>query len=231
MMSRFSVWKDCHNLKSKYRPWAQISAIASFVPRSDPCWGVPSPNPAALPSGSFFLCPESAFNESIHSLQQSPPDKASIRHLCRTRKISLRPGRRIFIFSQAKKYNTPHRSHVIKTRLSDEEYEEFLERCRIYDIPQAEMIRSALTKLQIYPIIKATTVSDQYLSALNDLLIESKRIGNNLNQIAHALNAGYHPDESTISDIQSAIGGLASWRQAVLKEVGDQIGNDQAYRL
>lgn len=131
----------------------------------------------------------------------------------------------------AKKYNTPHRSHVIKTRLSDEEYEEFLERCRIYDIPQAEMIRKSLTKLQIHPIIKATTVSDQYLSALNDLLIESKRIGNNLNQIAHALNAGYHSDASTINDIQSAIGGLAAWRQSVLKEVGDQIGNDQAYRL
>ena len=43
--------------KSKYRPWYQISLPASSVPRSSTCWGVPSPNPAALPYGSFFLCP------------------------------------------------------------------------------------------------------------------------------------------------------------------------------
>jgi|GEM_PF-6418148 len=29
-----------------------------------------------------------------------------------------------------KRYNTPHRSHVVKTRLTDEEYADFTERLR-----------------------------------------------------------------------------------------------------
>ena len=50
-----------------------------------------------------------------------------------------------------KKYNTPHRSHVIKTRLDDDEYDLFQTQCKTYDISQAEMIRQSLTKLKIRP--------------------------------------------------------------------------------
>ena len=37
-----------------------------------------------------------------------------------------------------KRYNTPHRSHVIKTRLSDEEYADFTKRLAPYGISQSE---------------------------------------------------------------------------------------------
>ena len=33
-----------------------------------------------------------------------------------------------------KKYNTPHRRHVVKTRLSDEEHDDFMERLAAYQI-------------------------------------------------------------------------------------------------
>ncbi len=39
-----------------------------------------------------------------------------------------------------KRYNTPHRSHVIKTRLSDEEYADFTKRLAPYGISQSEFI-------------------------------------------------------------------------------------------
>ena len=45
-----------------------------------------------------------------------------------------------------KKYNTPHRHRVIKTRLTEEEYAEFSERVSLCKMSQAEFIRQALTK-------------------------------------------------------------------------------------
>ena len=42
-----------------------------------------------------------------------------------------------------KKYNTPHRCHVVKTRMTEEEYADFTERLKHYDMSQAEFIRQA----------------------------------------------------------------------------------------
>ena len=38
-----------------------------------------------------------------------------------------------------KRYNTPHRSHVVKTRLTDEEYADFTERLAPYGISQSRI--------------------------------------------------------------------------------------------
>ena len=40
-----------------------------------------------------------------------------------------------------KRYNTPHRSRVVKTRLSEEEYADFTERLAPYGISQSEFLR------------------------------------------------------------------------------------------
>lgn len=44
-----------------------------------------------------------------------------------------------------KKYNTPHRRHVVKTRMTDEEYADFTGRLAAYEISQSEFIRQANT--------------------------------------------------------------------------------------
>ena len=44
-----------------------------------------------------------------------------------------------------KRYNTPHRSRVVKTRMTEEEYADFTERLKHYDMSQAEFIRQAIT--------------------------------------------------------------------------------------
>ena len=40
-----------------------------------------------------------------------------------------------------KRYNTPHRSRVVKTRMTEEEYAEFAERLSACNMSQAEFIR------------------------------------------------------------------------------------------
>ena len=110
-------------------------------------------------------------------------------------------------------YDTPKRSHVIKTRLDDEEYKFFLLKCKAYGMNQSEMIRTSLDKLVINPVIKFSPVNKELLSKIDELITEGKRIGNNLNQIARALNSGF-PDQSIESEIRRSA-----------------IGNDQTFEL
>ena len=56
-----------------------------------------------------------------------------------------------------KRYNTPHRSRVVKTRLSEEEYADFTARLAPYGISQSEFLRQAIfseKKLQLIEAIK-----------------------------------------------------------------------------
>ena len=83
-----------------------------------------------------------------------------------------------------KRYNTPHRSRVVKTRMTEEEYAEFAERLSACNMSQAEFIRQAITGAAIRPIITVSPVNDELLAAVGKLTAEYGRIGGNLNQIA-----------------------------------------------
>ena len=82
-----------------------------------------------------------------------------------------------------KRYNTPHRHRVIKTRLTEEEYAEFSERVTLCQMSQSEYIRQALIKSRIRPVITVSPVNDELLSAVGKLTAEYGKIGGNLNQI------------------------------------------------
>ena len=86
-----------------------------------------------------------------------------------------------------KRYNTPHRSRVVKTRMTEEEYAEFAQRLSAYNMSQAEFIRQAITGAAIRPIITVSPVNDELLAAVGKLTAEYGRIGGNLNQIARTL--------------------------------------------
>ena len=92
-----------------------------------------------------------------------------------------------------KRYNTPHRSRVVKTRMTEEEYAEFAERLSACNMSQAEFIRQAITGAAIRPIITVSPVNDELLAAVGKLTAEYGRIGGNLNQIARTLNEWHSP--------------------------------------
>lgn len=93
----------------------------------------------------------------------------------------------------AKTYNTPKRTHIVKTRLDDEEYAEFMRRMKLYEMNQAEFIREAISGATIRPTIVASLVNDDLLAAVGKLTAEYGRIGNNLNQIADTSTNGEAP--------------------------------------
>ena len=130
-----------------------------------------------------------------------------------------------------KPYNTPHRTHVVKTRLTDEEHELFLNQCRTYSISQSEMLRQAMTRLQIKPVIHVSAVNDELLAAIGKLTAEYGRIGGNLNQIARTLNEWHSPYPQLAVEVRSAASDLAALKFEVLEKVGEAVGNVQAYQL
>ena len=130
-----------------------------------------------------------------------------------------------------KRYNTPHRTHVVKTRLTDEEHELFLNQCRTYGISQSEMLRQSMTRLQIKPVIHVSAVNDELLSAIGKLTAEYGRIGSNLNQIARTLNEWHNPYSQLAAELRTASSDLAALKFEVLEKVGEVVGNVQTYQL
>ena len=130
-----------------------------------------------------------------------------------------------------KPYNTPHRTHVVKTRLTDEEHELFLNQCRTYGISQSEMLRQSMTRLQIKPVIHVSAVNDGLLAAIGKLTAEYGRIGSNLNQIARTLNDWHNPYPQLAAEVRAAASDLAALKFEVLEKVGEAVGNVQTYQL
>ena len=130
-----------------------------------------------------------------------------------------------------KKYNTPHRCHVVKTRMTEEEYAEFAERLSAYHMSQAEFIRQAITGAAIRPTITVSPVNDELLAAVGKLTAEYGRIGGNLNQIARCLNEYGAPYAALSGEVRGAAADLAALKFEVLKKVGDAVGDTQTYQL
>ena len=130
-----------------------------------------------------------------------------------------------------KNYNTPHRTRVVKTRMTEDEYAEFSEQLSLYGISQAEYIRQAIRGLPIHPIIKVSPVNDELLSSIGKLTAEYGKIGGNLNQIARSLNEYGAPYRELSADVRAAIGELHDLKYDLLRKVGDAIGDVQAYQL
>ena len=130
-----------------------------------------------------------------------------------------------------KKYNTPHRRHVVKTRMTDEEYADFTGRLAAYEISQSEFIRQAIRKATIRPIVTVSPVNDGLLAALSKLTAEYGKIGGNLNQIARTLNEWHSPYPQLAGEVRAAVSDLAALKFEILQKVGDAVGNIQTYQL
>ena len=130
-----------------------------------------------------------------------------------------------------KTYNTPKRTHIVKTRLDDEEHAEFMRQLHIYGMSQAEFIREAISGATIRPVIVASNINDALLESIGKLTAEYGKVGSNLNQIARHLNEWRSPYPTMAKELQDAAVDLAALKFEVMKKVGDAVGNVQAYKL
>ena len=131
----------------------------------------------------------------------------------------------------AKSYKTPKRTHIVKTRLDDEEHAEFLRRMKLYEMSQAEFIREAISGATIRPVIVASNINDALLEAIGKLTAEYGRDGKNLKQIARHLNEWRSPYPARAKELQDGAADLDMLKFEAMKKGGDAVGNDKAYRL
>ena len=130
-----------------------------------------------------------------------------------------------------KKYNTPKRSVVVKTRLTEEEYADFTERAKFCEISQSEFIRQAIENAVIKPIITVFPINEKLLSAVGSLTAQLGRIGGNLNQIARYLHEHGTPYNSLSDDVRAAIADLADLKYEITRKVDDAVGDVQTFKL
>jgi len=130
-----------------------------------------------------------------------------------------------------KRYNTPHRSRGVKTRLTEDEYADFTARLAPYGISQSEFLRQAIRRTTIRPVLHVSSVNDELLSAVGKLAAEYGRIGGNLNQIARYLNEYGAPYNTLAAEVRAELSDLAALKFRVLREVGEAIGNTETFKL
>ena len=130
-----------------------------------------------------------------------------------------------------KKYNTPHRSVTVKTRLSKEEYATFAEVATLCGVSKAAFIRKAITGATLKPTIVITAVNDELLKKLDDLIAQYGKIGGNLNQIARHLNEFGAPYNDLEKEVRDAVVDLAMLKYEVLEKVAAAIGDVQTHKL
>ncbi len=131
----------------------------------------------------------------------------------------------------SKRYATPHRSRVVKTRMTEEEYADFTGRLAAYEMSQSEFIRQAITKATVRPIITVSPAGDELLAAVGKLTAEYGKIGGNLNQIARYLSEHHHPYPTMAKELRDAAADLAALKFEVLQKVGEAVGDIQTYQL
>ena len=80
-------------------------------------------------------------------------------------------------------------------------------------------------------LVTVSPVNDELLSALGKLTVEYGRIGNNLNQIARAINDWHNPYPQLAAEVRAAASDLAALKFDILEKVGEAVGNVQTYQL
>ena len=130
-----------------------------------------------------------------------------------------------------KTYNTPKRTFVIKTRLTEEEHADFMQVLKNCRMSQSEFIRQAIDGAVVKPIIRVNPVNDEVLATLGKLVAEYGKIGSNINQIARTLNEWQSPYPQLAAEIQAAASDLAALKYEVLQKVGELNGYVQTYQL
>ena len=85
--------------------------------------------------------------------------------------------------------------------------------------------------MSIHPVVTVSPVNDELLAALGKLTAEYGRIGNNLNQIARAINDWHNPYPQLAAEMRAAASDLAALKFEVLEKVGEAVGNVQTYQL
>ena len=96
------------------------------------------------------------------------------------------------------------RNKIVKFRLSETEYNELKDKAKALNMTIASYVRQSCDTCKVNIILKPQTKN----SDLTDLIYEIKKIGVNINQIAHRLNSGDNLDASLKTSLENMLSHL-----------------------
>ena len=130
-----------------------------------------------------------------------------------------------------KKYETPKRDQVVKTRLTSEEKTAFEEKCKTLGVNQSEYLRQMIRSGKVKAKIIVSAASENSLEEVGKMTGQMRKIGGNLNQIAYRLNSGHPADETLRAEVRTSLAELSEARFEFEKKVGELYGNYQAHQF
>ncbi|MDO5408954.1 MAG: plasmid mobilization relaxosome protein MobC [Lachnospiraceae bacterium] len=114
-------------------------------------------------------------------------------------------------------YQPERRTHIAHARMNDAEWEQFLSQLEKLGVSQSDFIRQAILTAQV-----KVTVQPIYNSeVLDEIAAQYGKIGSNLNQIAHHLNAGNPLTARLMKDINHCLADLSGLKQKLENLAGD----------
>lgn len=116
-----------------------------------------------------------------------------------------------------KKYNPENRTHNVHARLNDMEWVQFMEQLEKLELSQSDFIRQAIFTAKVNVTVQPVFNSDK----LDEIAMQYGKIGSNLNQIAHHLNAGNPMQAKLIREINHCLSDMQSLKQRVEELAGE----------
>lgn len=114
-------------------------------------------------------------------------------------------------------YQPERRTHIAHARMNDEEWTQFLSQLEKLGLSQSDFIRQAIATAQV-----KVTVQPVYKSeVLDEIAAQYGKIGSNLNQIAHHLNADNPMTARMMKDLNHCLADLAVLKQKLETLAGD----------
>lgn len=116
-----------------------------------------------------------------------------------------------------KKYNSENRTHNVHARLNDMEWVQFMEQLEKLELSQSDFIRQAIFTAKVNVTVQPVFNSER----LDEIVMQYGKIGSNLNQIAHHLNAGNPMQAKLMREINHCLSDMQSLKQKVEELAGE----------
>lgn len=114
-------------------------------------------------------------------------------------------------------HNPENRTHMVHARLNDMEWVQFMTQLEKLGLSQSEFIRQAIFTAKVNVTVQPVFSSDR----LDEIAMQYGRIGSNLNQIAHHLNAGNPMQAKLMREVNHCLADMQSLKQKVEELAGE----------
>ena len=129
--------------------------------------------------------------------------------------------------ARPKKEESIRRTSNVMVRFSSIEYELVAGYAKDAGYPISTFVRKQALSEKV--TVNYNIVAD--IGEIQKLTAQAAGIGNNLNQIARAINDWHNPYPQLAAEVRAAASNLAALKFEVLEKVGEAVGNVQTYQL